>query len=130
MNKTAIAGIGASEQGKVLGSTSHTLAVEAFKRALQDSGLQKSDIDGLLTMPGTTTPEGAWNYLRVGETLGINPRFTGSMMLGGATAGASVSGSNATAGTIENGVAAQANVGYAMSGIASSETGLVFLQIS
>jgi acetyl-CoA acetyltransferase len=102
MNKTAIAGIGASEQGKVLGSTSLTLAVEAFKRALQDSGLQKSDIDGLLTMPGTTTPEGAWNYLRVGETLGINPRFTGSMMLGGATAGALV---HQAAMAIQNGLA-------------------------
>jgi acetyl-CoA acetyltransferase len=72
-NLTAIAGIGASPQGKVPGSTALTLAVEAFKRAIDDCGLKKSDIDGLLTMPGTTAPEGAWNYLRLGETLGINP---------------------------------------------------------
>ncbi len=89
-NKASIAGIGASEQGKVPGSSPLSLQVEAFKRALDDCGLKKGQIDGLLTMPGTTTPEGAWNYLRLGETLGINPRFTGTMMLGGATAGALV----------------------------------------
>jgi acetyl-CoA acetyltransferase len=86
--RTAIVGVGATEQGKLPGSTSLTLAVEAFKRALDDAGLAKTDIDGLLTMPGTTSPEGAMNYLRVGEALGINPRFTGSLVLGGATAGA------------------------------------------
>ncbi|MDB5726736.1 MAG: putative exported protein, partial [Novosphingobium sp.] len=101
-NLAAIAGVGASPQGRVPGSTSLTLAVEAFKRALDDCGLRKSDIDGLLTMPGTTTPEGAWNYLRLGETLGINPRFTGSMMLGGATAGALV---HQAAMAIQNGLA-------------------------
>ena len=89
-NKAAIVGIGASPQGKVPGSTSLSLAVEAFKRAIAECGLKKEQIDGLLSMPGTTSPEGAWNYLRLGETLGINPRFTGSMMLGGATAGALV----------------------------------------
>lgn len=101
-NQTAIAGIGASPQGKVAGSTALSLAVEAFKCALDDCGLKKADIDGLLTMPGTTAPEGAWNYLRLGETLGINPRFTGSMMLGGATAGALV---HQAAMAIQNGLA-------------------------
>ena len=67
-----------------------SLAVDAFKAALNDSGLLKGDIDGLLTLPGQTSPEAALNFLRVGETLGINPRFTGSMNMGGATAGALV----------------------------------------
>jgi acetyl-CoA acetyltransferase len=86
----AIVGVGATAQGKIPGSSSLSLAVEAFKRALDDSGLRKEDIDGLLTLPGQTTPEGALNYLRVGETLGIDPRFTGTMNMGGATAGALV----------------------------------------
>ncbi|MDR7083343.1 acetyl-CoA acetyltransferase [Arthrobacter ginsengisoli] len=89
-DKTAIVGVGATPQGRLPGSTALTLAVDAFKNALEDSGLRKEEIDGLLTFPGTTAPEGALNYLRVGEALGINPRFTGSMVMGGGTAGALV----------------------------------------
>ena len=59
-NKMAIVGVGATKQGKLPGSSSHTLAVDAFKLALADSGLQKSDIDGLLTMPGTTADRQLW----------------------------------------------------------------------
>lgn len=86
--KVAIVGVGATEQGKLPGSTPITLGAAAFKRAIADAGLRKEQIDGLLTMPGTTSPEGSLNYLRLGETLGIDPRYTGSMTLGGGTAGA------------------------------------------
>lgn len=86
----AIVGVGASAQGKVPGSTAVALAVEAFRRALDDSGLRKDQIDGLLTLPGQTSPEGPQNYVRLGETLGINPRFTGTMNMGGATPAAQV----------------------------------------
>jgi acetyl-CoA acetyltransferase len=89
-DKIAIVGVGASPQGHVPGCTSLSLAVTAFKRALEDSGLRKDQIDGLLTMPGTTSPERSNNYLRLGETLGINPKYTGSMTMGGGTAGALV----------------------------------------
>ncbi len=89
-NKAAIAGVGATPQGRIPGSTQLSLAIDAFKRALDDAGLDKSDIDGLLTFPGTTAPEGALNYLRVGEALGINPAFTASASMGGGTAGALV----------------------------------------
>src|SRR5215813_8205066 len=58
--------------------------------AVSVSRIAKSEVDGLLTMPGTTSPEGSKNYLNVGEALGINPRFTGSMTMGGATGGALV----------------------------------------
>jgi acetyl-CoA acetyltransferase len=87
-DQCAIVGVGASPQGKVPGSTAVSLAVEAFKRALDDSGLRKDQIDGLLTLGGQTSPEGPLNYLRLGETMGIDPRFTGSMYMGGSTAGA------------------------------------------
>ena len=89
-DKVAIVGVGASPQGKLPGSSSLSLAVTAFKRALDDSGLEKHQIDGLLTMPGTTAPEGSLNYLRLGETLGIDPAYTGSMTMGGGTGGALV----------------------------------------
>ena len=89
-DRAAIVGVGATAQGKLPGSTAVTLAVEAFKRALDDAGLGKADIDGLMTLPGQTSPEGPQNYLRLGETLGIDPRFTGTMQMGGSTAGALV----------------------------------------
>ena len=87
-NKAAIVGVGATAQGKLPGSTPVSLASDAFKRALDDAGLRKDQIDGLLTMPGTTSPEGSLNFLRMGETLGIDPRYTGSMTMGGGTCGA------------------------------------------
>lgn len=87
-DKIAIVGVGATKQGKLPGSTPVTLGTEAFKLALDDAGLHKGQIDGLLTMPGTTSPEGSLNYLRMGETLGIDPKYTGSMTMGGGTCGA------------------------------------------
>jgi acetyl-CoA acetyltransferase len=89
-DRGAIVGIGATPQGRLPGSTALSLAVDAFKRALDDSGLRKEQIDGLLTFSGQTAPEGQQNYLRIGETLGIDPRWTGTMYMGGSTAGALV----------------------------------------
>ena len=89
-SRACIAGVGATKQGKLPDETPLTLAAEAVRLALADSGIAKSEVDGLLTMPGTTSPEGSKNYLNVGELLGINPRFTGSMTMGGATGGALV----------------------------------------
>lgn len=89
-DKCAIVGVGKTKQGKMPGVSSLQLSVEAFKRAIDDAGLKKSDIDGLLTMPGTSSPEASLNYLRVGEALGIDPAYTGSMTMGGGTAGALV----------------------------------------
>ena len=73
-DQTAVVGVGYTRQGKLPGETPITLATQALKRALDDCGLRKDQIDGLLTMPGTTSPEGTRNYLRFGEVVGINPR--------------------------------------------------------
>ncbi len=51
-DQSAIVGVGASPQGKLPGSTAVSLAVDAFKRALDDSGLRKDQIDGLLSLGG------------------------------------------------------------------------------
>lgn len=89
-DRLAIAGVGATPQGKLDGRTPLDLGIEAFRKALDDAGLRKGDIDGLLTMPGTTSPEASLHYLRFGEAVGIDPRYTGSMTMGGGTAGALV----------------------------------------
>lgn len=50
--KTAIAGLGITEMGKVYGCTAADFAVEAISLAVKDAGLSKSDIDGLLINTG------------------------------------------------------------------------------
>jgi acetyl-CoA acetyltransferase len=85
--KASIAGVGASAMGKLPDETPLSLAHTALTRALDDAGLTKDDLDGLLTMPGTTSPEGPKHYLTLGGHLGINPKLTGSLVAGGSTAG-------------------------------------------
>ena len=53
---------------------------------MDNAGIKKDEISALLPIPATTSPEGARHYLHLGEILGINPRYTGSKSLGGATA--------------------------------------------
>jgi acetyl-CoA acetyltransferase len=85
-DRVAIVGIGATVQGKVPGSTALGLGLAALARAVEDAGIQKDQIDGVLTMPGTRSPEQGQHYLRVCEAAGIDPSFTGTMEMGGATA--------------------------------------------
>jgi len=88
--QAVIAGIGASRQGKFPGSTDLSLATEAVRALIDDCGIDKDAIDGLLTMPGTTSNDSAKHYLELGEHLGINPKVAGSLQMGGATCGALV----------------------------------------
>ena len=57
-NRTAIAGIGATEFSKNSGRSEMQLAVEAIHAALGDAGLEPEDVDGLVsyTVDGTPRP--------------------------------------------------------------------------
>src|SRR6266550_7176999 len=84
---TAIVGLGITPQGRVYGRTPLGFAVDAIQLALEDAGLGRSDLDGLLLNPGL-----AWNDLGMGsfqlqQAMGLrNLRLSATMNLGGATA--------------------------------------------
>ncbi len=80
----AIAGIGESEIGIVPDKTPMQLHAEAARAALEDCGLEKDEVDGVLTA-GITNPMEIMHSVLVCEHLGIHPRFTTSMHIGGAT---------------------------------------------
>jgi acetyl-CoA acetyltransferase len=90
MTDFAIVGVGLTPQGSIPGCTNLSLQTDAFKLALADAGLEKSQIDGVVSEPGTTDMHWALDYLRFCRAVGINPAFTGSFAMGGATAGALV----------------------------------------
>ncbi|HET6493739.1 MAG TPA: thiolase family protein, partial [Thermoleophilia bacterium] len=88
--KTAIAGLGITPMGRIYGRDAASFAVEAVRFALEDSGLGKEQIDGLL-INQATTPFGGLGGLALQEYLGLpNLRFVNSLTMGGATAASMV----------------------------------------
>lgn len=67
-NKVAVVGVGNTDFGRLPGYSPYDLGLWAFKNALTDSGLQKSQIDGVIV---NRIPD----YQRFCEIAGINPRF-------------------------------------------------------
>src|SRR5690349_17897620 len=63
-NKIAIVGVGESDIGKIPNMTGLGLNAQAAKRALDESGLKISDIDGVLTAYSFTEP-----YFMLGSVL-------------------------------------------------------------
>jgi acetyl-CoA acetyltransferase len=82
--QVAIAGIGESEIGAVPHKTPMQLHADAARAALEDCGLAKGEVDGVLTA-GIMNPMEVMHSTLVAEHLGIEPRFTTSMHIGGAT---------------------------------------------
>jgi len=77
-DQVAIVGVGASKQGVFNDTDDYSLAIDAFKFALDDCGLGIDDIDGLFVQgPGNIS------FVRMGEILGINPVVGGNFPIGG-----------------------------------------------
>jgi acetyl-CoA acetyltransferase len=78
--KVAVVGISLSDCGRVDGPTPYALHAQAASRALADSGLDRSLVDGLCSAGlGTLAP------VEVAEYLGLRPVWVDSTAVGGAT---------------------------------------------
>ncbi|HLI52506.1 MAG TPA: acetyl-CoA acetyltransferase [Thermomicrobiaceae bacterium] len=76
--KTAIVGVAESDEiGKVPDKPVMMLHAEAARNALDEAGLTRNDVDGLLTA-GTSV-------LELGEYLGIEPSYTDGTSIGGSS---------------------------------------------
>ena len=71
-NRAAVVGVGTTAYGSFPETDEYGLAAEAFRAAIADSGLDKNEIDGLLVC---RIP----SYFRMGEVLGLDPRWTLSL---------------------------------------------------
>lgn len=89
-DKYAIVGVGTSRFGKLQGVSAMGFTLEASKRALEDAGVSRDAVDGVLVMmPAVMGEQHGW-AARVAAYLGIAPTFSATMDLGGATACGSV----------------------------------------
>ncbi len=88
--KYALVGAATSRFGKLQGVSTMGFTLEASKRALDDAGLKPGDVDGVLVMmPAIMGEQHGW-AARVAAYLGIEPTFSATVDLGGATACGSV----------------------------------------
>ena len=84
-NNSAIAGIGFSDFGMVYGKSHMRLTLDASKAAIEDSGLNKDDIDGVIAvMPAVMGEQHGW-ATRVAAHLGLTPKVSFTADMGGAT---------------------------------------------
>jgi acetyl-CoA acetyltransferase len=83
--KTAIIGCGLSEVGRVPGRSPLFLAADAATKALEDAGLTRADVDGVLSAAAFASPFHRFS-VALSEYLGIQPTFSNTLQVSGATA--------------------------------------------
>ena len=83
MSRVAVlAGVAESDLGAVApGTTPVDLMAQASRRALDDAGLDVSDVDGIFA----TTTQLPMAALNLGAYLGIRPRYSDSTQVGGSS---------------------------------------------
>ncbi len=82
-DRVSVVGVGNTPYGSFPETDEYGLAAHAFRNALEDSGLQKSQIDGLLVC---RIP----SYVRMGEVLGLDPGWTMTLPGHGRMAGMAI----------------------------------------
>ncbi len=99
--KVAIVGVGQSPTGRVPGRSPLDLTAEATMKALADANMKKSEIDGVLT--GSAFASSFHRFsIALSEYLNIQPSYSNTLQVSGATAGAAV---NTAAAAINSGLA-------------------------
>lgn len=81
--RAVIAGVGSTAYGKLPGRDRVSLIVEAARNALNDAGIEKARVDGVLVKMANSEPSFMYGQ-RVAEALGIQPKVGGSLDQGGA----------------------------------------------
>jgi acetyl-CoA acetyltransferase len=81
--KAAIAGVGETPMGRLPGKSSMALHALASRLALEDAGMDKGDIDGVLTV-GSMVDSFPHHSGAFCEYLGIRPKYTDTVTQGGA----------------------------------------------
>jgi acetyl-CoA acetyltransferase len=84
-HKIVIAGVGETEQGKIPNKSSFQFLSEASKLAIEDAGIQKSDVDGLITA-FSLVEHTFMHCTTFADYFGFRPSFFSSVAIGGATA--------------------------------------------
>ena len=83
-DKYCIAGVGNTAYGKLPGRSAVNLTVEAIRNAIDDCGIDKSEIDGVLTKYPTSNFVSLFST-RVSQALGIVPKVTATLDQAGAS---------------------------------------------
>lgn len=84
-HKIVIAGVGETEQGKIPDKSSFHFLSEASKLAIEDAGIKKSDVDGLVTA-FSLVEQTFMHCTTFADYFGMNPKFFSSIAVGGSTA--------------------------------------------
>lgn len=90
--KCAIAGLGQTRMGRNFDHSSAAgFAAQAVDLALEDAGLKRTDIDGLLVNPGLTWADSTMASFSLQQAMGLeNLSLSATMNIGGATAAAMI----------------------------------------
>ena len=79
--RIAIVGVAESDSGRVPNKTELQLHAQAIQRALEDSGLRKSEIDGVFSSSDTLIEP----TVTISEYVQVFPRYTDTTSIGGAS---------------------------------------------
>ncbi len=75
----AVVGVGATPQGELPGRDADEIAVDALRLALDDAGIDKHAIDGLITCRSVV---GQGIDTEIGRIAGLNPRYSATLEYG------------------------------------------------
>ena len=84
-HKIVIAGVGETDQGKIPDRSSFHFLSQASKLAIEDAGIKKTDVDGLVTA-FSLVEHTFMHCTTFADYFGMKPKFFSSVAVGGATA--------------------------------------------